>query len=124
MIPSPTVAPTPTLDSRWIIALWAAIHGVPADTETPGEKRFDATTVRAAAGRAILALAAELDAEAAQAVTAALAKLPGLPVPLSDAEVEDSLKRLGIRLYEPAAPGQQGMSVAGFGKFCWPDPAA
>lgn len=120
MIPTPTAAPAPTLDARWIIALWAAIHGVPADVETAGELMFDASTARAAAGSAILALASQLDAETAQGVAAALAKLPGLPGQLSDAEVEDSLKRLGIRLYEPGAPGHQGMSVAGFGKFCWP----
>ena len=111
----------PTLDARWIIALWAAIHGRPADA--PGELVLAPEALRQAAGSAILALASQLDADTAHRVAAALATLPDAAQAQSEAEVEDALKRLGIRLYQRAGAGL-GLSVAGFGKFCWPDTPA
>jgi hypothetical protein len=114
MIHSPTEAPVPTLDARWIIALWVAIHGVRAGADGGGELQLEADTVRAAAGSAILALAGQLAPETAQAVVTALDRNPGAPVVLSDAQIEEALKRFGIRLNEAG-----GVSVAGFGKICW-----
>lgn len=112
MIHSSIEAPVPTLDARWIIALWVAIHS--AGAEAGGELMLEPGMARAAAGSAILALASQLDAETAQAIATTLDRLPGVPKTLSDAQVEDSLKRFGIRLYDAG-----GMSVAGFGKICW-----
>ena len=115
MSPSPIEAPVPTLDARWIIALWVAIHGARAIPDAGGELLLEPETVRAVATNAIQALASQLDPDTAQAVSVALGKLPadGPALP-SDAQVEDSLKRLGIRLYDSG-----GLSVAGFGKIAW-----
>lgn len=127
MIHSPIDAPAPTLDARWIIALWVAIHGVGALSNAGGELVLEAGAVRTAAGNAILALATQLDAETAQAIRIALQKVAGSAETVSDVQVEDALKRLGIRLYDqPSAddPMLNGMSVAGFGKICWPDQPA
>lgn len=127
MIHSPIDAPAPTLDARWIIALWVAIHGVGALSNAGGELVLEAGAVRTAAGNAILALATQLDAETAQAIRIALQKIAGSPETISDVQVEDALKRLGIRLYDQASaddPMLNGMSVAGFGKICWPDQPA
>jgi hypothetical protein len=114
MIPRLIEAPVPTLDARWIIALWVAIHSARTSSETGGELMLDPGTARAAAASAILALASQLDVGTALAIATALDRLPGMPAPSSDAQVEDSLKRLGIRLYDA-----DGVSVAGFGKICW-----
>ncbi|MDB5361099.1 MAG: hypothetical protein JWO51_2396 [Rhodospirillales bacterium] len=114
MIPSPIEAAVPTLDARWIIALWVAIHGIRTGTEGGGELLLEADTVRAAAGSAILALASQLAPETAEAVMTALDKSLGTPAALSDAQIEEALKRFGIRLNEAG-----GVSVAGFGKICW-----
>jgi hypothetical protein len=114
MIHSPIEAPVPTLDARWIIALWVAVHGARAGSDASGELMLEPGTARAAAGSAILALASQFDVETAQAIAAALDRLPGGAETLSDAQVEDSLKRFGIRPYYAS-----GMSVAGFGKICW-----
>jgi hypothetical protein len=114
MIHSPIEAPVPTLDARWIIALWVAIHSARAGSEAGGELMLEPGMARAAAGGAILALASQFEAETAQAIAMALDRLPAAPETLSDAQVEDSLKRFGIRLYDAG-----GMSVAGFGKICW-----
>ena len=127
MIHSPIDAPAPTLDARWIIALWVAIHGAGALSNAGGELVLEAGAVRTAAGNAILALATQLDAETAQAIRIALQKVAGSAETVSDVQVEDALKRLGIRLYDqPSAddPMLNGMSVAGFGKICWPDQPA
>jgi len=113
MIHSPIEAQGPTLDARWIIGLWVAIHGARA-AEIGGEMVLDPAQARAAAGSAILALASQLDADTARTIAAALDKVPGTPDGLSDAQVEDRLKRFGIRLNETGA-----LSVAGFGKICW-----
>lgn len=124
MIHSSIDAPVPTLDSRWIIALWVAIHGAGVVSNAGGELVLEAAAVRAAAGNAILALATHLDGETALAIRVALQKVPGSAETVSDMQVEDALKRLGIRLYDqPRAddPMLSGMSVAGFGKICWPD---
>jgi len=114
MIHSPIEAPAPTLDARWIIGLWVAIHGTRAAADSGGEMVLDPVQARAAAGSAILALASQLDAETARTIAAALDTMPGTPDGPSDAQVEDSLKRFGIRLNETGA-----LSVAGFGKICW-----
>jgi hypothetical protein len=115
MIPSPIEAPVPTLDARWIIALWVAIHGARVLPDAGGELPLEPEVARAVAASAIEALASQLDADTAQAIAAALGKLPsGVPELPSDAQVEDSLKRFGIRLYDSG-----GLSVAGFGKICW-----
>lgn len=115
MNPSPIEAPVPTLDARWIIALWVAIHGARAVPDAGGELPLEPGAARAVAASAIQALASQLDADTAQAIASALGKLPsGVPALPSDAQVEDSLKRFGIRLY-----GADGLSVAGFGKICW-----
>ena len=124
MIHSPIDAPVPTLDSRWIIALWVAIHGARAMSNAGGELVLEAGAVRAAAGDAILALASQFDEETARAIRAALQKVAASSEAVSDAQVEDALKRLGIRLYDQAGaadPMLSGMSVAGFGKICWAD---
>jgi hypothetical protein len=112
MIHRPIEAPMPPLDARWIIALWVAIHGMGA--ESGGDLILEADTVRATAANAILALTSQLDAETALAITTALDKLPGATETQSDARVEDSLKRLGIRLDDAGV-----LSVAGFGKIRW-----
>jgi hypothetical protein len=114
MIHRPIEAPAPTLDARWIIGLWVAVHGTRAAAEAGGETVLDPAQARAAAGSAILALASQLDGETARTIAAALDKVQAPPDGLSDAEVEDSLKRFGIRLNETGA-----LSVAGFGKICW-----
>jgi len=114
MIHSPIEAPAPTLDARWIIGLWVAVHRMRAATETGGETVLDPAQARAAAVSAILALASQLDAETARTIAAALETVPGAPGGLSDAQVEDSLKRFGIRLNETG-----DLSVAGFGRICW-----
>ena len=124
MIHSPIDAPAPTLDARWIIALWVAIHGERAVSNAGGELILEAGAVRAAAGNAILALATQFDEETAQAIRGAVQKVPGVSETASDAQVEDALKRLGIRLYDQAGaedPMLNGLSVAGFGKICWTD---
>ena len=59
MIHSPIEAPAPTLDARWIIGLWVAVHGTRGTAETSGEMVLDPAKARAAAGRAILALASQ-----------------------------------------------------------------
>ncbi|HEV2673090.1 MAG TPA: hypothetical protein VGV37_01030 [Aliidongia sp.] len=122
MIYGPVDAPTPTLDARWIIALWVAIHGTRANSAAGGELILEAATVRAAAGNAILALASQFDPATAQALRAALRKLPESFEPVSDAQIEDALKRLGIRLHDQTGAEDtvlNGLSVAGFGKICW-----
>lgn len=131
MIRSPIGMSIPTLDARWIIALWVAIHGVASNgartvSDAGGEVMLGPDGVHAAAGSAILALAALLDTETAQAIAAALRHRPATAITPSDSQVEDALKRLGIRLYDRSAadkPAVNGMSVAGFGKICWPVPS-
>jgi len=115
MIPSPIEPPVPTLDARWIIALWVAIHGARPVPDAGGEWLLEPEVVRGGAANAIRALASQLDADTAEAVAAALGTLPpqGPALP-SDAQVEESLKRFGIRLYDAG-----GLSVAGFGKIRW-----
>src|SRR6185369_16713806 len=89
MIHSPIVASTPTLDARWIISLWVAIHGARAVSDAGGELVLEADAVRGAAASAILALASQLDAETAQAIATALGKSSALPETASDAQLED-----------------------------------
>ena len=92
MISSPIEAPVPTLDARWIIALWVAIHGARAIPDAGGELLLEPETVRAVATNAIQALASQLDADTAEAVAAVLGKLPShVPALPSEAQVEDSL---------------------------------
>ncbi|GGF13031.1 hypothetical protein GCM10011611_18420 [Aliidongia dinghuensis] len=124
-------APAPTLDARWIIALWVALHGTGALSTAGGELVLAADAACAAAGNAILALATQLDGETARAIRAALRKVPGVTAgsteSVSDAQVEDALKRLGIRLFDDAGanrPPTCGMAVAGFGKITWTDGSA
>ncbi|HLZ64848.1 MAG TPA: hypothetical protein VKQ29_01395 [Aliidongia sp.] len=122
MIPSQSGAPTDTLDARWIISLWIALHGGRDIAESGGELVLERHAVRAAAAHAILALAAELDAKTGDAIGNALGVKPGPAEVRSDAQLEDALKRLGVRVYQPGKPGDSGltgMSVAGFGKICW-----
>jgi len=124
MIRSPIDAPAPTLDARWIIALWVAVHGTRAVPAAGGELVLEAGAVRAAAGSAILALATQLDPGTAEAIRAALQQVQTASEAVSDAQVEDALKRLGIRLIDHAgadAPALSGMAVAGFGKIAWSD---
>ena len=124
MIQSPIEAPVPTLDARWIISLWVAIHGARAVSEAGGELVLEANAVRTAAASAILALTSQLDAETGQAIALALRRPPEPGDTLSDAQLEDALKRLGIRLYDHEKTGGNGVSVAGFGKICWAEQPA
>lgn len=114
MIHSPIEAPAPTLDARWIIALWVAVHGTRGTSDPGGELVLEPAAAQAAAGNAILALASQFDPDTARTIAAALDKAPAAPDGLSDAQVEDGLKRFGIRQNETG-----GLSVAGFGKICW-----
>jgi hypothetical protein len=125
MIHNPIEPPVPTLDARWIISLWVAIHGTGAVPKAGGELVLEADTVRSAAAKAILALTSQLDARTGQAIALALREQSAPSEAQSDAQLEDALKRLGIRLYDPAKSGESalnGVSVAGFGKITWPVP--
>jgi hypothetical protein len=124
MISSPIDGPMPTLDARWIIALWVAIHGARTVSSAGGELVLQASAARAAAGNAILALATQFDEDTATAIRAALSGLPAPAETASDGQVEDALKRLGIRLIDTADADRApltGMAVAGFGKIAWTD---
>jgi hypothetical protein len=122
MVQSPIDAPAPTLDARWIIALWVAIHGAETVLNAGGELILDGRAARAAAGNAIRALATQLDAGTAAAIRAALPGAGMAPEGVSDGQVEDALKRLGIRLFGATNAGDapvSGLAVAGFGRIAW-----
>jgi hypothetical protein len=122
MIRSPIGTSAPTLDARWIISLWIAVHGAGAMSDASGELMLEADAVRAAAASVILALSSMFAGDIAQAIAAALGNASRLPDTVSNAQLEDALKRLGVRLYDRSDAGAapiNGVSVAGFGKICW-----
>ena len=123
MIHSPIDAPAPTLDARWIVALWVAVHGGRAASGGSRDLVLDANAARTAAGDAILALATLFEPDTAEALRTALSGVAASSAGPSDGQVEDALKRLGIRLFDATGAGAapvSGVAVAGFGKIAWP----